>query len=82
MPICPICGYRYPEIYQVTEPSVCLVCCLDIEIASMEISNRRQGKIIWSKKIALVHEEMLPIILHPDRIQWFLPDRYAATFCV
>jgi hypothetical protein len=81
MPICPICGYTYPTIYQLTEPSVCSVCCLDIEIAHLDFMERKQSKIIWYDKLASVHEEMLPIILHPSRIQWFLPDRYAAKFC-
>jgi hypothetical protein len=82
MPICPICGYKYPVIYQVTEPSVCSVCCLEIEVAHMEFVQRRKAKLSWHQKMSKIFEEMFPVILHPNRIRWFLPDRYSAIFCV
>lgn len=71
---CPICGQIYDSIYNVVQPSVCLVCQVDIEAVRFRFKQRRQDKKTWNQNISLVHEEMIPIILHPNRIQWFFPD--------
>ena len=72
--ICPICGYIYDEKYQVVHPSICLVCQLEIEIAKIQFDTRKKSKEIWHERIFKIHEEMMPIILHPDRLSWFLPE--------
>lgn len=76
---CPICGFIYSAIYNVIQPSVCLCCKLDIEISHIRFIQRQQSKFIWKENMKLVHEELLPIILHPDRFEWFLPDLVSKT---
>ena len=70
---CPVCGFVYDEIYNITQPSVCLVCKLDIEVSYIRFIHRQRYKFIWKDKMKSIHEELIPIILHPDRFKWFLP---------
>lgn len=74
MTLCPICGFIYDIKYEVINPSVCSICCLNIEIAHIEYINRQNDKKCWHKNMEAVLEEMIPIILHPIRIRWFLPE--------
>lgn len=71
---CPICGYIYDLIYNVVQPSVCLVCQVEIVAVPFRLKQKKQDKKIWRENISRVHEEMIPVILHPDRIDWFFPD--------
>jgi hypothetical protein len=71
---CPICGLEYDTIYGLTQPSTCLICTLNIEISRIQFVHRQKAKLKWSEKMKQVHEEMLQITLHPDRIKWFLPN--------
>jgi hypothetical protein len=71
---CPTCGYEYDPVYNITQPSSCLICKLNIEISRIQFVQRREAKNKWSEKMKHVHEQMLPIILHPDRLEWFLPN--------
>lgn len=74
MNCCPTCGLEYDAIYDVTQPSSCLICKLNIEIARIQFVHRQKAKLEWIEKMKQVHEEMLPIVLHPSRIEWFIPN--------
>lgn len=69
--LCPLCGIQNG----IDQPSTCIVCHIRIELVRAEFKERYFGKIDWHNKLEKVHEELLPIILHPNRIEWFLPDR-------